>query len=89
MGNIWSLYEPEDDNGGRPGAEFSDTFYEELAVGSGVGMRLKIQNFLNIRADMAWKIRDPILPQDERWVEEPFTWNNSNITVGIGYPFFN
>ena len=89
VGNIWSLYEPEDDNGGRPGAEFSDTFYEELAVGSGVGMRLKIQNFLNIRADMAWKIRDPILPQDERWVEEPFTWNNSNITVGIGYPFFN
>ena len=87
-GNIWSLNEPSGDDG-RDGAEFSDDFLSQIAIGSGVGLRLKIQNFLNIRADMAWKLRDPILAEDERWVEEPFTWNNSNITVGIGYPFFN
>lgn len=88
VGNIWSLYEPVGTDG-REGAEFSENFYKQLAVGTGLGMRLKIQNFFNIRVDMAWKIRNPILEEGERWVNKPFRWENSNITVGIGYPFFN
>lgn len=88
-GNIWTFYEPDEDEGGRPGAVFTKNFYDQIAIGSGGGFRLKIQNFFTIRTDVAFKIHDPSLPVDERWVKGPFESNNMNITLGIGYPFFD
>lgn len=87
-GNIWSLYEFDNQGRGRSGAEFSENFYKEIAVGSGVGLRLKIQNFFMIRADLAYKLRNPSLPLGNRWVTNPLKGkDNRIIVVGINYPF--
>jgi len=87
IGNIWSLDEPEVN--GREGAEFSSDFVNELAIATGTGLRLDIQNFLIIRTDFAWRARDPALPEGERWVSNPFTLNKMQFQLGIGYPFEN
>lgn len=92
-GNIW-LEEPD---ALRPGGhfEFKD-FYNELAVGGGVGARLDFAFFI-IRVDMAVPLRDPSLPNNERWIwqdkttyktwpEHPYRYP-LNMNIGIGYPF--
>jgi len=87
MGNVWAYEEPEVD--GRPGAEFSsDDFLREIGIGAGTGLRLDI-DFLVVRTDFAWKLRDPSLPEGERWVNNPLKWNKLQFQLGIGYPFEN
>jgi len=78
----------------RPGADFRfDRFYKELAVGSGIGLRMDF-DFLVIRLDMATKAIDPSQPEGERWVldnisfQRPFgVRGQSVLNFGIGYPF--
>lgn len=87
VGNIWSLREEE---GERPGAEFdASELIDELAVATGTGFRLDIQNFLVIRTDFAWMVRNPVLPDGERWVDNPFALDEVQFQLGIGYPFEN
>ncbi len=63
-GNIW-LRKPDSE---RPGAEFDfDNFYEQLALGGGIGARLDFGFFI-IRLDLGVKLRDPQFPQGNRWV---------------------
>ncbi|MGN6494591.1 MAG: BamA/TamA family outer membrane protein [Agriterribacter sp.] len=88
-GNIW-LY---NDNPDKPGAQFSNKFMKEIAVGTGVGLRFDI-SFLVLRLDVAFPIRKPWLPENERWVIDDIkfgnsTWRKENIiyNIGIGYPF--
>lgn len=55
IGNVWMLR--KDPN--RPGANITlDTFLEELAIGSGLGLRLVFDYFI-IRFDMGVKIKNP------------------------------
>lgn len=88
-GNIW-LY---NDNADKPGAKFSNKFLKELAVGTGVGLRFDI-SFLVLRLDVAFPLRKPWLPENERWVIEGIKfgdrdWRRENLVynIGIGYPF--
>ncbi|MGN6435645.1 MAG: BamA/TamA family outer membrane protein [Agriterribacter sp.] len=88
-GNIW-LY---NDNPDKPGAQFSNKFMKEIAVGTGLGLRFDI-SFLVLRLDVAFPIRKPWLPENERWVIDDIkfgnnTWRKENIiyNIGIGYPF--
>lgn len=83
VGNVWSLYE----NNEREEAQLTSKFYEQLAVGSGAGLRLKIRNFLNVRTDAAFKIHDPYRVEGDRWVPTPIDLPNMNLSLGIGYPF--
>lgn len=87
-GNIWSIkYEPE-----REGGQFNaDTFLSELAVGTGLGLRMDFSFFV-FRFDVAFPIRKPWL--DERWVinEIDFgskNWRKDNLifNIAFGYPF--
>ena len=87
-GNIW-LYRK---NPEKPGAEFSKDFLKQLAVGTGVGVRLDFTFFL-IRLDVAFPLRKPYLVGNE-WVMDQidFTnknWRSDNIiyNLAIGYPF--
>jgi len=87
-GNIW-LYRK---NPYKPGAEFSKDFLKQLAVGTGVGIRLDFTFFL-IRLDVAFPLRKPFLHGNE-WVlnQIDFTnkdWRGDNIiyNLAIGYPF--
>jgi len=84
-GNVWLK---NDD--GRNG-KFTSNWINEMAIGSGVGLRLDIEFFV-IRLDVATPIRKPG-PEgfqwqdtfefgDKSWRQENITWN-----FGIGYPF--
>ncbi|MES2543381.1 MAG: BamA/TamA family outer membrane protein [Bacteroidota bacterium] len=88
-GNIWLLNQ----NPEKPGSQFSARFLNELAVGTGAGLRFDF-NFLILRTDLAFPIRKPYLPEGERWVLDQVsfgdrTWRRENLVfnLAIGYPF--
>jgi outer membrane protein assembly factor BamA len=90
LGNSWSIgYDAT-----RPGADFEfDRFYKEIAVGTGIGLRMDF-DFLVIRLDLATKAIDPAQPEGERFILDNLSWQkplgNKGQTVlnfGIGYPF--
>ncbi|MCX6122808.1 MAG: BamA/TamA family outer membrane protein [Ignavibacteriales bacterium] len=89
-GNIWLLQEDP----GRPGGKFSGkTFLDEIAVGTGFGLRLDLSFFI-LRIDLAFPLRVPYLPQGERWVINKInfvdpSWRTNNLAfnIAIGYPY--
>ncbi len=89
-GNSWMIGRDE----ARPGADFRyDRFYKEIAIGTGVGLRMDF-DFLVIRLDLATKALDPARLEGERWVLDnlrftrPFGEKGQTVfNFGIGYPF--
>lgn len=82
-GNIW-LRQKDDQ---RPLAEFETSrFYKEIALGIGAGLRLNFEFFI-IRLDLAYKMRDPSFPSNDRWVIQYQKLRQGNLNFGIGYPF--
>ncbi len=84
-GNIWTINMKSD----QPGADFSfDRFYKEIALGTGVGLRLDI-SFIVIRFDFGIPLYNPALPETDRWLNtfENLKWNDLTFNFGIGYPF--
>ena len=86
-GNIW-LANPDPsrpgvDAGGHPDGRFGQfspsTFLKELAVGTGVGIRIDV-NFFVIRFDYAFQLRDPTGKK-----VDPL--NSGRLNLAIGYPF--
>lgn len=79
-GNIW--------NG--PRSRFSDgkfrfdSFYDEIAVGTGIGIRLDWE-YVIFRVDMAWRAYDPA--RDDGALRGWFNNSNSYIHFGIGHAF--
>jgi len=89
VGNIWLMNEDPD----KPGAKFSGKFLDELAVGTGVGLRFDL-SFLVLRTDLAFPLRKPYLPAGQRWVLDKIefgsgSWRKENLifNLAIGYPF--
>jgi hypothetical protein len=84
-GNIWAI-RPEDE---REGALFEwNRFYKEIAIGTGLGIRLDF-NFFLIRGDFGLKLRDPALPEGKRFIptNRGVKTNDLKFQFGIGYPF--
>ena len=99
-GNIWMTQKDPD----RPGAEFNlNTFYKEIAVGAGLGLRLDF-TFLLLRFDLGFKIYNPALPKGIRFIgdlmetrseeiEQKYGINGDSLpdlwvfNLAIGYPF--
>jgi len=88
-GNIWMkdsiLYSQK--------GVLSSSFYKELAIDAGVGLRLDI-TLLVIRLDVAVPFYKPWLPIGDRWTFNQFDlgdsgWRKENFVVNlaIGYPF--
>lgn len=94
-GNIWLLRQIKNDAGEveRPGGSFdSKTFLNQLAVGTGVGLRFDFSFFV-LRFDTAFPLRKPWLT-DDPWVTDQIdfgskTWRKENLifNIAIGYPF--
>jgi len=91
-GNIWLLHDDPNPNQVIPGAKFSKDFLNELAVGTGVGLRFDLSFFV-LRTDLAFPLRKPWLPKGERWVFNDIDfsrqWRRDNLVfnLAIGYPF--
>ncbi len=83
IGNIWLLSENETFPGGQ--FEFK-TFASELAMDLGVGVRLDFNYFI-FRVDVAQRVKDPSLPEGNRWVLGNSNWFDPVYNLGIGYPF--
>lgn len=89
-GNIW-LYRKNDE---LPGGEFNfNTFYKQLAVGTGFGLRLDITYFV-LRFDLGMPLRKPYVTENDGWLIKQInfgdrSWRSKNIVlnIAIGYPF--
>lgn len=98
-GNIW-LYNKDTstvpghpDQLLRPGAQFTSHFLSQLAVGTGIGLRLNF-TILLLRLDLGMPLREPWLPAGQRWVIDQIDfgssqWRRQNLVlnIAIGYPF--
>lgn len=88
-GNIWT----KDTLLFGPAAKLSKTWYKELAVATGIGLRFDAK-VLVIRADLGIPLRKPYLPDGDRWVLKQIdfgsaTWRRQNLVLNIalGLPF--
>lgn len=85
-GNIWTVRQDDD----SPGSQFMlKTFADEIAVGTGFGLRFDLK-FLLLRTDLGLKLRDPQYTEGSKWIplSRPFnTRDDVSIVIGIGYPF--
>lgn len=88
-GNVWLRNE----HPAFPGGKFSNKFFQELAVGTGIGIRLDF-SVIMVRVDVGIPVRKPWLPAGQRWVFDQINfgndvWRRENIVFGfaIGYPF--
>ncbi|MDH8700946.1 outer membrane protein assembly factor BamA [Dysgonomonadaceae bacterium PH5-43] len=83
-GNIWTIKDYEDQEGGK--FRF-DSFYKEIALGYGLGLRLDFDYFL-IRLDGGFKAYDPARSGRKKWailnpnLNRNFAWH-----IAVGYPF--
>ncbi len=83
IGNIYTLREVES----LPGGEFRlDDFYKKLAMDAGLGFRFDFGFFI-FRIDAAMPIRNPALPEGERWTFNTMRFGDTMWQFGIGYPF--
>jgi outer membrane protein assembly factor BamA len=79
-GNVWLLNKHDN----IPEGEFNfDTFYTQIAVDAGIGLRFDFSFFI-ARLDFAMRLRDPSKPDGEKWVAQKGIWFWN---FGIGYPF--
>ena len=79
-GNIWLLTTDSQ----RPNGEIKiNRFWQDIAIGVGVGLRLDFNYFL-IRFDLAAKLKDPATNRPKRL---DLQWKSPTLNLGIGYPF--
>lgn len=83
-GNIWTFKDYIE----QPGGLFDlSTFYKELGVAYGVGLRVDL-NFLLLRLDFGMKAHNPALPEGSRWtIFRPDVGRDLAFHFAIGYPF--
>ena len=83
-GNIWTIK----DYAGQEGGKFElNSFYKQIALGYGLGLRLDFDFFL-VRFDCGWKAYDPSKQGHDAWTilrpnfKENWAWH-----IAVGYPF--
>lgn len=88
VGNVWFMNE---DKLGSDAVFKPGRFYKDLAIGSGLGLRMDLSMFI-FRFDFGVKVRDPKEDESKRWIlfSKKFDVMGDfleNINIGIGYPF--
>ncbi len=86
-GNIWNIDHGLDN---AEGYFKINSFLNEIAVGTGFGIRWDFDYFL-LRLDLASKVVNPANKPNEKWVFNKTTLSNGEnpieFNIGIGYPF--
>lgn len=82
-GNIWSNAKGEPNEN----AKFRfDTFYKQLALNTGVGIRYNIANLMTLRLDWGIKLHNPGMQQGKRWFTN-LAIDDTALHFAIGLPF--
>jgi len=91
-GNVWTLSEDVE----REGAQFTSSFYDDIAIGFGYGLRWDFEYF-NIRFDFGYKLKNPYHEREGLPTENLsgywYTWKGiadqgfGNFQVAVNYPF--
>ena len=86
IGNIWS-WKPITDSASGTGSDFHfNSFYKELAVDAGTGLRIDFNYFL-LRFDWAYKLKNPgALDGKDGWFSD-ISLGSGQLQLGINYPF--
>ena len=82
-GNIWTMREYDDQVGGV--FKFN-TFYKQIAMAYGLGIRLNFNYFL-LRFDLGMKAHNPAIGQEEWPLVHPNWKRDSQFHFSVGYPF--
>jgi outer membrane protein assembly factor BamA len=86
-GNVWNMSQGNTDVTTQ--FKFSE-FYNQIAVGTGFGLRWDFDFFL-LRLDLATKVINPANPINQKWVLPQTSFeggqNPIEFNIGIGYPF--
>ena len=86
-GNIWLLKEDEYDREFRPGGKLRmKNFFDELAVGTGLGIRFDME-MLVVRADLGIGLHAPYKTSNSGWYNIPRFKDGLAFHLAIGYPF--
>lgn len=83
VGNVWLTHESSEFEGGKL---TPSNFLPSLAVGGGLGLRLKI-SIITIRFDFAIPFYDPGYEVSHRWRPPYWKINQLVTNIGIDYPF--
>lgn len=81
-GNIWTKREYDNQAGG---VFKLDTFWKQIALAYGVGIRMDF-NFFLFRIDMGMKLFDPAALATPKWIL-PKSFSDVALHIAIGYPF--
>lgn len=83
-GNIWTIKDYSSQQGGQ--FKFN-SFYKEIALAYGLGVRLDFNYFL-LRVDMGMKMYDPSRIGNRPWVIAHHTFSrDASFHFAVGYPF--
>ena len=89
-GNVWLWGQQDIDE--KPGGKFSSNFVNELAIGTGAGLRFDFSFFI-LRFDLAFPLKKPET-SGVNWVIDDIDptssqWRRDNLllNIAIGYPF--
>ena len=82
FGNIWNVFDDTQDPK-RTFNSFKDL--NEIAIGSGIGIRYNVGYFV-LRLDMGLKTYNPALDLEKRWLTD-FNLKKAVFNIGLNYPF--
>jgi outer membrane protein insertion porin family len=93
-GNVWlTRGDADEDTPEAEGLFQFNQFYKEIAVGTGLGLRVDF-GVAVIRLDWAFPLRKPALAEGSRWILSDISflnghWRRDNVVwnIAIGYPF--
>ncbi|MFI3317387.1 MAG: BamA/TamA family outer membrane protein [Rikenellaceae bacterium] len=83
LGNVWYMNSNSYDD--PDGIFHFNSFYKQLGFNTGLGLRLDI-TFAILRLDWGIQLHNPNLAAGERWITK-FSWDNTSLNFGVGYPF--
>lgn len=82
-GNTWLNRASTD----APGGQFKwNSFAKEIALSTGAGLRADL-NFFVFRFDVGIPLRQPSLPEGNRWIVQDLKFKNVVFNLAFGYPF--
>jgi outer membrane protein assembly factor BamA len=93
-GNTWTYYAGAQFSDDPNASKFTGDFYKQIAIGTGIGIRIDAAGYFLIRLDLATPLRKPYQTNGSNWVINQINfgsrdWRQLNLipVIGIGYPF--